>query len=159
MGGTFLFLRANRRRIAISLLLAYAAFVLIHPDEDGRIFDLIFFAMLAMLIASQLFWIRRVVDVGERFLPGKPRRALLGAIAGAICLMLFVYNLATWNSDMQINTNAAAAAAHRIFRRLVMRSSGPKFAKTIMERKRPENLRQYSTKNKRSVPYRDSQLS
>src|SRR5713226_4225521 len=78
------FLRAYKRGIAISLLLAYATFVLIHPDEEGRISDLIWFAVLVMFIASQLFWIRRVVDVGERFLPGKPSRALLGAIAGAI---------------------------------------------------------------------------
>ena len=74
-GRTLVFLRAYKRRIAISLLLAYAAFVLIHPDEEGRISDLIWFAVLAMFIASQLFWIRRVVGVGERFLPGKPRRA------------------------------------------------------------------------------------
>ncbi len=88
------FLRAYRRRIAISLLLAYATFVLIHPDEEGRISDLIWFAVLVMFIASQLFWIRRIVDVGKRFLPGKPRRALLEAMAGVICLILFIYNLA-----------------------------------------------------------------
>ena len=94
----FRFLRAYRRRIAISLLLAYAAFVLIHPDEEGRISDLIWFAVLVMFIASQLFWIRCMVDVGKRFLPGKLRRAPLEAIAGAICVMLFFYNLLTWDS-------------------------------------------------------------
>ncbi len=35
MGRMFRFLRAYRRGIAISLLLAYAAFVLIHPEEEG----------------------------------------------------------------------------------------------------------------------------
>src|SRR6266849_6680909 len=35
MGRMFRFLRAYRRRIAISLLLAYAAFVLIHPEDEG----------------------------------------------------------------------------------------------------------------------------
>ena len=113
MGRMFRFLRAYRRRIAISLLLAYAAFVLIHPDEDGRIPDLIWFAVLVMFIASQLFWIRRVVDVDERFLPGKPSRALLGAIAGAICLMLFVYNLATWNSEAWNSAHASTALTLR----------------------------------------------
>jgi uncharacterized protein len=93
------FLRAYKRGIISSLVFAYAAFLLIHPDEEGRAFDLIFFALLVTLIASQFFWIRRVVDVGERFFPGKPRRAWLGAIAGAICLILFVYNVATWNSE------------------------------------------------------------
>lgn len=92
------FLRAYKRRIVSSLVFAYAAFLLIHPDEEGRIPDLIWLALLVMLIASQVFWIRRIVDVGERFLPGKPRRAWLGAIAGAVCLILFVYNLETWNS-------------------------------------------------------------
>lgn len=98
MGRMFRFLRAYRRRIAISLLLAYAAFVLIHPDEEGRISDLIWFAVLVMFIASQLFWIRCMVDVGKRFLPGKLRRARLEAIAGAICVTLFLYNLLTWDS-------------------------------------------------------------
>lgn len=113
MGRMFRFLRAYRRRIAISLLLAYAAFVLIHPDEEGRISDLIWFAVLVMFIASQLFWIRRVVDVGERFLPGKPRRALLEAMAGVICLMLFVYNLATWNSEAWNSTHVSTALTLR----------------------------------------------
>lgn len=113
MGRMFRFLRAYRRRIAISLLLAYAAFVLIHPDEEGRISDLIWFAVLVMFIASQLFWIRRVVDVGERFLPGKPRRALLEAMAGVIYLMLFVYNLATWNSEAWNSTHVSTALTLR----------------------------------------------
>jgi predicted MPP superfamily phosphohydrolase len=113
MGRMFRFLRTYRRRIAVSLFLAYATFVLIHPDEEGRISDLIWFAVLVMFIASQLFWIRRVVEVGERFLPGKPRRALLGAIAGTICLMLFVYNLATWNSEAWNSTHVSTTLTLR----------------------------------------------
>jgi len=105
--------RAYRRRIAISLLLAYAAFVLIHPDEEGRVSDLIWFAVLVMFISSQLFWIRRVVDVGERFLPGKPRRNLLGAIAGTIWPMLFVYNLVTWDSLSWNSTHVSTALTLR----------------------------------------------
>jgi len=98
--GTMLrFLRGCKRRIVSALVLAYAAFLLIHPDEDGRAADLIFLGLLVTLIASQFFWIGRVADLGERFLPGKPRRVRLGAIAGAICLILFVYNQATWNSE------------------------------------------------------------
>jgi predicted MPP superfamily phosphohydrolase len=98
MGRMFRFLRAYKGGIAISLLLAYATFVLIHPDEEGRISDLIWFAVLVMFIASQLFWIRRIVDVGKRFLPGPLRRARLEAISGAICVMLLLYNLLTWDS-------------------------------------------------------------
>ena len=113
MGRIFRFLRAYRRRIAISLLLAYATFILIHPDEEGRISDLIWFGVLVMFIASQLFWIRRVVDVGKRFLPGKPRRVLLEAMAGVICLMSFVYNLATWNSEAWNSTHVSTALTLR----------------------------------------------
>lgn len=107
------FLRAYKRIIVSSLVLAYAAFLLIHPDEEGRAFDLIFFALLVMLIASQLFWIRRIVDVGERFLPGKPRRAWLGAIIGAICLILFLYNLETWDSAAWNSTHVSTALTLR----------------------------------------------
>ena len=71
------FFRAYKRRIVSSLIFAYAAFLLIHPDEEGRAFDLIHFALLVMLIASQFFWIGRILDLGERFIPGKPRRASL----------------------------------------------------------------------------------
>ena len=95
---TLILLIAHRRKIVSGLIFVYAAFLLLHPDEDGRAIDLIFLALLVTLIASQFFWIGRVVDLGERFLPGKPRRAWLGAIAGAICLLLFAYNLFTWNN-------------------------------------------------------------
>lgn len=66
-----------------------------------------------MFIASQLFWIHRVVDVGERFLPGKPRRAWLGALVGVIYLILFVYNLATWNSEPWNSTHVSTALTLR----------------------------------------------
>jgi uncharacterized protein len=46
-----------------------------------------------MLIASQLFWIRRVLDLGERFIPGKPRRAWLAVIVGVVYLFFFAYSI------------------------------------------------------------------
>jgi hypothetical protein len=107
------FLRAHKRRIVTALVFAYAAFLLIHPDDEGRIPDLIWLARLVMLIASQIFWIRRIVDVGERFLPGKPRRSWLGAIAGAVCLILFVYNLETWHSKTWNSTHVSTALTPR----------------------------------------------
>jgi len=55
-----------------------------------------------MLIAGQLFWIGRVVDLGERFSPGKPRRALLTAIASVVCLFFFAYNIAPYISPWEI---------------------------------------------------------
>src|SRR6058998_3896062 len=58
----------------------------------GPFYFLLFFAIFVMLIASQLFWIRRVLDLGERFIPGKPRRAWLAVIAGLIYLIIFTYS-------------------------------------------------------------------
>jgi predicted MPP superfamily phosphohydrolase len=85
-------LRAYKRIIVFLFIFAYAAFRVVHPDEDGRFFDLFFIALLVMLIASQLFWIRRILDLGERFIPGKPRRAWLAVIASAVYLFFFAYS-------------------------------------------------------------------
>lgn len=61
--------------------------------------------VLPIIIAVQLFWIRRVADLGERLLGGgKLRRAWLEAIVGAIYLFLFAYNFAaTWLSWFTYN--------------------------------------------------------
>ena len=55
---------------------------------------LIFVALLLIFIASQLFWIRRALDLGERFIPGKPRRAWLAVIAGVVYVFFFAYSFA-----------------------------------------------------------------
>jgi uncharacterized protein len=86
------FLRAYKRPIIFSLAFAFSAFLLIHPGELGRFYALLFFAIFVMLIASQFFWIRRVLDLGERFIPGKPRRAWLAVIAGVVYLFFFAYS-------------------------------------------------------------------
>jgi predicted MPP superfamily phosphohydrolase len=83
---------ARRRVIVFLLIFAYAAFRIVHPDEEGRFFDLFFIALLVMLTASQLFWIRRTLDLSERFIPGKPRRAWLAVIMGAVYLFFFAYS-------------------------------------------------------------------
>ena len=63
------FLRGYKRSIIWSVVVAWASFRVVHPDEDGRFFDLFFIALLVMLVASQLFWLRRILDLGERFIP------------------------------------------------------------------------------------------
>lgn len=50
-------------------------------------------AVLLILIASQLFWLRRLISLGERFIPGKWGRAGLKAVVGAPCLFFFAYLL------------------------------------------------------------------
>jgi hypothetical protein len=87
------FLRAHKRVSVITFLwVAFCAFWLIPNWREGPFYFLFFSAIFVMLIASQLFWIRRVVDLGERFIPGKPRRAWLTAIASVVCLFFFAYN-------------------------------------------------------------------
>jgi hypothetical protein len=83
---------AQRRVIVFLLIFAYAAFRVVHPDEDGRFLDLFFIAILVILIASQIFWIRRALDLGERFIPGRPRRAWLAVISCVVYLFLFVHS-------------------------------------------------------------------
>jgi len=86
------FLKTYKRRIAFLLILAYAVFLLVHPDEFGRFLDMAFLAIFVILIASQFFWVRRILDVVERFLPGKHRRRWLAVIAFLIYLFFFTYS-------------------------------------------------------------------
>jgi hypothetical protein len=48
------------------------------------------------LIASQLFWIGRILDLGERLIPGKPRRAWLAIMAALVYLFVFLYSYPEW---------------------------------------------------------------
>ncbi len=78
------------RAIILLLILARVAFLLIHPDEFGRFADLAFFAFGVTLIASHLFWTRRVLKLGERFIRGKPRHAWRAVVVGLGCVYLFL---------------------------------------------------------------------
>src|SRR6266436_2144764 len=53
-------------------------------------------AALLIIIASQLFWIGRILDLGERLIPGKPRRAWLAIMAGLVYLFVFLYSYPEW---------------------------------------------------------------
>jgi uncharacterized protein len=86
------FFRAYKRIIVLSLVFAYSAFLLIHPDEFGRLLDMAFLAIFVMLVASQFFWVRRVLDAVERFKPGKPRRSGLAVIAFLIYMFFLIYS-------------------------------------------------------------------
>jgi len=58
------FFRAHKRAIAI-LLVVLCAFWL-YPNFDSEF--LLYFPIFVLLIGSQLFWIHRALDLGERFL-------------------------------------------------------------------------------------------
>ena len=96
------FLRAHKRLATFSLV-AFGAFWLAPSwSEVGPFGFLFFFALFVMLIVSQIFWVGRVVDLGERFIPGKPRRAWLTAIASVVCLFFFAYNIGLYISPWKI---------------------------------------------------------
>ena len=102
ISGTGIFLLAYRRVLAhwraIILLLILACVVIraAHFDEFIR-FDLILFALLLIFIASQIFWIGRILDLGVRLIPGKPRRAWLTIIAGLVYTFFFTYSYPEWS--------------------------------------------------------------
>jgi len=82
------FFRAHKRTITI-LLVILCAFWL-YPNFDSEF--LLFFPIFVLLIVSQLFWIRRALDLGERFMPGKPRRIWLAIVAMVIYVFFCVYS-------------------------------------------------------------------
>jgi hypothetical protein len=81
MAKAITFLRAHKRAIVLSLIFAYTVFLLIYPDEFGRFYAVFFGAINVALIASQVFWTRRVRELGKRLIPGKRWRWGLG-VAG-----------------------------------------------------------------------------
>src|SRR5258708_19919224 len=80
------------RAILFLLILAFAPFLTAHAD----FFGLSLFALLLFFIASQLFWIGRTLDVAERLISGKPRRAWLAIVAGLLYSFLFLYSYPEW---------------------------------------------------------------
>jgi hypothetical protein len=87
------FLRVHKRMITFSLVALGAFWLTPSWSEAGPFYFLLFFAIFVMLIAGQLFWVGRVVGLGERFVPGKPRRAWLTAFASVVWVFFFVYNI------------------------------------------------------------------
>jgi len=79
------------RIIVFLLIFSFCVFPLIHPDKFASS-EVAVNIIFVMLIASQIFWIRRALDLGERFIPGKPRRAWLAVIASAVWLFFFAYS-------------------------------------------------------------------
>jgi predicted MPP superfamily phosphohydrolase len=79
-------------RLVVSLLIlaVFVPFVKLLL-ELNVFFVLIGFALLLMFIASQVFWIGRVLDLGQRFMPGKPGRARLAIVTGPVYLFFLGY--------------------------------------------------------------------
>ncbi len=60
---------------------------------------LIFIAFNLIFIASQLYWIRRVRELGERLIASKRWRKGLGAAGLMVYLFLLAFNVLTWDTD------------------------------------------------------------
>ncbi|HEV8524964.1 MAG TPA: metallophosphoesterase [Terriglobales bacterium] len=100
---------AHWRAIILVLILAVAAFLVAHDD----FFDLFTLALFLIFIASQLFWIGRILDLGERFIPGKPLRAWLAIVAGLVYLFVFAYSFPGIESSAHV-FRAADYRLHRL---------------------------------------------
>ena len=83
------FLKAHKRATTI-LLVVLGAFWLTPFERSVEV--LLFFGIFVLLIVSQLFWIRRALDLGERFIPGKPRRIWLVVVATVVYVFFCVYS-------------------------------------------------------------------
>ncbi len=83
---------AHWRAIILLLILAVATV----PIAYGDFLDLITLALFLLFIASQVFWIGRILDLGERFIPGKSRRAWLAIMAGLVYSFVFLYSFPEW---------------------------------------------------------------
>jgi predicted MPP superfamily phosphohydrolase len=83
------------RAIILLLILACVAFLVARSDEFGR-FELIILALLLIFIASQIFWIGCLIDVEQRFIPGRPRRLRLAIVTVGLYLFVLVYSYPEW---------------------------------------------------------------
>jgi predicted MPP superfamily phosphohydrolase len=80
---------AHWRAITLLLILALGAFLISHAE-----FFLLFVIAL-LFTASQIFWIRRIIDVGERLLPGQPGRPRVAVIVNLAYLFVIAYSYPT----------------------------------------------------------------
>lgn len=100
------FFRAHKRVSVIAFSwVAFCAFRLIPNWREGPVYFLFFSALFVTLIASQLFWIVRVVSLGERFIPGKPRRVWLRIVVGVAYLFFFAHPFTPWDSPRGDSTH------------------------------------------------------
>lgn len=81
------------RAIILLLILAYVAFLVASSDEFVS-FELNLCALLLIFIASQVFWIGRIVDLGKWLFPDQPRVRLV-VIADLVYLFVIAYSFPT----------------------------------------------------------------
>ncbi|HET9406799.1 MAG TPA: metallophosphoesterase [Candidatus Sulfotelmatobacter sp.] len=77
------------------MILARVVFLVTRSGEFDP-FELIDLAIILIFIASQIFWIGRVIDVEGRFIPGKSRRVWLAIITVMVFSFVFLYSYSEW---------------------------------------------------------------
>ena len=82
--------KRSRKRVITILLVVLGAFWL--SPIELNVESLLFFGIFVLLIVSQLFWIRRALDLVERFSPGKRRRIWFAVGATVVYLFFCVYS-------------------------------------------------------------------
>jgi Calcineurin-like phosphoesterase len=106
------FLTAHKRVFAYLLALlvvADAAFRLIHPSRFGRFYDMFDIVLTVLLIASQVFWIRRVRQLGKALIASRRGRKVVGAAALIIYFALLGNHLL--NGDDAFNGSGLTVQA------------------------------------------------
>ena len=84
---------AHWRAIILLLILARVAFLVTSSDEFVS-FELNLFALFLIFIASQVFWIGRIVDLSRWLFPDQPRVRLV-VIADLVYLFVIAYSFPT----------------------------------------------------------------
>src|SRR6266478_5431836 len=106
------FFGAHKRASVIFLSwLAFCAFVLIPNLREGPFYFLFFSALFVTMIASQVFWIPRVVGLAEPFILGKSGRACLRIIVGVVYLFFFACNFGILNISRGDSTHLTLRSA------------------------------------------------
>src|SRR5260370_37273032 len=81
------------RMIVVLLIFALAAAIVLHNQFVS--FELVGLALLLIFIASQIFWIGRVVDLGEWLLRGRVCRRRVAIGVGLAYLFVVAYSFPT----------------------------------------------------------------
>jgi predicted MPP superfamily phosphohydrolase len=111
--------KGRKRVITFSLVAACAFWIVPGWSQVGFPSFLLSFGTFMILFGSQVFWIGRVLDISERFIPGKHRRVWLGVVASVLyAFFFFSYN---------------AAPLKMIFTGHVIHASDPRFYRAVID--------------------------
>jgi predicted MPP superfamily phosphohydrolase len=92
------FFRAHKGVNVITFSWAAVCGLRLIPNwREGPFYFLFFSALFVTLIGSQLFWLRCVLELGDRFIPGKGRRVWLRIIVGFAYLLFFAHRFTSWD--------------------------------------------------------------